>query len=252
MVSFENLNLDFLHSAIMTGDLNSLKSAQSSFVKCEYSLPLDIDCALVYMDSLFSTNILVSSTDGLARLEIQDEEMIISEELESEGFGGGKLIKLIAGKDRRCLYILDNLGQVHIICTLTLTVLRSFKDVKVTDLVLLEEENSSELQFLLVTQDSSGSYLELRNSRTYQVNYRLQVSELCVPLVADLSQDTPMMLEGTADDVMAPENITKLRLRGITEGIPQVKYILRLDMAQVMGYEVMTGLYWKMFPLKYY
>ena len=229
MVSFENLNLDFLHSAIMTGDLNSLKSAQSSFVKCEYSSPLDIEGALVYMDSLYSTSILVSSTDGLARLEVQDEEMIISEELESEGFGGGTLIKLICGKDRRRLYLLDNLGQVHIICAFTLTVLRSFKDVIVTELVLLEEENSSELQFLLVTQDSSGSYLELRNSKTYQVNYRLQVSEFCVPLVADISQDTPMMLEGTADNVLAPENITKLRLRGITEGIPQVKYFLELD-----------------------
>ena len=206
----------------MSGDLNALKSAQSSFMQREYRVPLEIDGAQIYMDTLLTTRIIVSSPGGLVRLDIQEQELVICEELDSESFGGAGVIKLIPGKDRSKLYLLDDLGHVHIICTFTLTVLRSFKDVRVSELVLLEEEDSRELQFLLVAQDSSGSYLELRNSRTYQLNYRLRVSEFCVPVAAEVSQDTPMVLEGTADDVLLPEYINKLRLRGITEGVPQV------------------------------
>ena len=48
------------------------------------------------------------------------------------------------------------------------------------------------------------------------------MGELCVPVKAELSPDTPLILEGTWDEVLRPGVVNKLRLRGITEGVPEV------------------------------
>ena len=58
-------------------------------------------------------------------------------------------------------------------------------------------------------------------------NYLLcfKVSDFCVPLAAELSQETPMVVEGVNEDVLRPHLVNKLRVRGVTEGVPEVSYI---------------------------
>ena len=58
----------------------------------------------------------------------------------------------------------------------------------------------------------------------------LQVSEFCVPLRSEVSPETPMVVEGTSEDVLRPDLVTKLRIRGITEGVPEVDTLLKSTM----------------------
>ena len=62
---------------------------------------------------------------------------------------------------------------------------------------------------------------------SYLQNYLLcfKVSDFCVPLAAELSQETPMVVEGVNEDVLRPHLVNKLRVRGVTEGVPEVSYI---------------------------
>ena len=51
-----------------------------------------------------------------------------------------------------------------------------------------------------------------------------KVGDLCVPVSYEPSQETPpLLLEAVNDDVLRPHLVQRLRVRGVTEGVPEVK-----------------------------
>ena len=50
----------------------------------------------------------------------------------------------------------------------------------------------------------------------------LIVKKLSMILPFVFAKDSIMVVEGTADDILKPEAVDKLRIRGITEGVPEV------------------------------
>ena len=57
-----------------------------------------------------------------------------------------------SSQDKARIYCLDCEGRIHVLCTLTYSVIKTYSEVNVVDLVLLEEEGEREFQFLLTVQ----------------------------------------------------------------------------------------------------
>jgi hypothetical protein len=93
---------------------------------------------------------------------------------------------------------------------------------KVTDLTVLEDEGSDPVQLMLITRDTTSTnlYLEIRHLTGFQLVFRVAISPFSHLMKAALSQEIPMLLEGESSGGAA---LTKLRLRGIAEGVPEVR-----------------------------
>jgi len=223
---FCDLDLDFLHSSILKADFAALKTAQSKLEKNEFSLDnLELTRALIYSHHITGDTVMLAvHSDGLSLCNLHNDRVSVRCELLAEAFGDVNILHMQMDKGKRRLYALDSAGCIHVVCLRILCVIQILDEVRVKEMQLLEEEADQEFRFLLITKDSSGDlFLEIRSSNSFQLTYRLKVAELCVPVAAELSVETPMVIEGTADDVLKPDVINKLRLRGVTEGIPEVR-----------------------------
>jgi kinetochore-associated protein 1 len=95
---------------------------------------------------------------------------------------------------------------------------------KVTDLTVLEDEGSDQVQLMLITRDTTSTnlYLEIRHLTGFQLVFRVAASPFSYLMKAALSQEIPMLLEGE-ESSGGGAALTKLRLRGIAEGVPEVR-----------------------------
>jgi hypothetical protein len=95
---------------------------------------------------------------------------------------------------------------------------------KVTDLTVLEDEGSDQVQLMLITRDTTSTnlYLEIRHLTGFQLVFRVAASPFSHLMKAALSQEIPMLLEGESSSGGGAA-LTKLRLRGIAEGVPEVR-----------------------------
>jgi hypothetical protein len=95
---------------------------------------------------------------------------------------------------------------------------------KVTDLTVLEDEGSDQVQLMLITRDTTSTnlYLEIRHLTGFQLVFRVAASPFSHLMKAALSQEIPMLLEGE-ESSGGGAALTKLRLRGIAEGVPEVR-----------------------------
>ena len=125
------------------------------------------------------------------------------------------------------VYCLDYNGRLHLICPLTLVLIHSWERQGIEDFVLLEDEGSSEARLLVLAKEDGQAdedkSLQILTLPSLSVCYRLTVSWYCRLVQAPLNPDSPLLVEGASDDVLKPDLVTRLRLRGISEGVPDAR-----------------------------
>ena len=219
LYTFSNINLDNLDKFIKAGDVENIRGAQNNIVSSVTEVGEGVvkDCLhLGYGDMLLTTD------RGLVR------DMKSQDYLQIPG-----CIKTLTSKcDPTFILSLDRDGSVHIICPLTLIIIYSWKLTSrassaeaVKDLVIIEDEGSTDIKLLAVTHDSirDESCLLLLDFPSFNVTYRLSVSWFTKLVSPHLSQDTPLVLEGSAEDVLRPDLVSRLKMRGICEGVPEAR-----------------------------
>jgi hypothetical protein len=146
---------------------------------------------------------------------------------------GLPILQLAYSVRSHLLICLDAGGRLHLVSPDHLVVVSTWpvendcettaEPGKVTDLTVLEDEGSDQVQLMLITRDTTSTnlYLEIRHLTGFQLVFRVAISPFSYLMKAALSQEIPMMLEGESSGGGAA--LTKLRLRGIAEGVPEVR-----------------------------
>ena len=114
-----------------------------------------------------------------------------------------------------------------------------WSDDKVTDIVLIEDENDPILKLLMVvesTKDKTAgeTFLQIVQYPNFDLLYRLKVTPFCKLLDVSLNKETPLFVEGSFEalnDENSDLNVSKnevkcvqsLRIRGVTEGNPEAR-----------------------------
>ena len=219
LYTFSNINLDGLDKFIKAGDLEKIRAAQSNIVStvAEVGDGVISDCL-----HLGNREMLLATERGLVR------DMVSQDYLQLPG-----CVKILISKtDPSFLLSLDRDGSLHIVCPLTLIIIHSWSlstrassAEAVKDLVILEDEGSSDIKLLAITQDTirDESFLLLLDFPSFAITYRLSVSWFTRLVSPHLSQDTPLVLEGSAEDVLRPDLVSRLKVRGICEGVPDAR-----------------------------
>ena len=221
--TFDNVELDFFHKALNAGDLDGLKAAQSRIkTGITNATPETVNGCVNVGDSY-----LLATGRGVSRLLLSEDE------LDTEGVEDyvelENCVKLVVSKsDPSTVFCLDKSGRLHGICSSTLVKFFTWapnnKEV-IEDFVLLEDEGSSEAKLMVLTKDcgKKESFFQIIEFPSFTTIYRLAVSWFSRLVVAPLNQDTPMLLEGALDDVLKPDLVTRMRIRGISEGVPEAR-----------------------------
>ena len=133
------------------------------------------------------------------------------------------------------LFCLDSEGSLHIVCSLTRVILRSWRPARnterVVELALLEDEGSVGLELLLLTKDGTKEQggdqpaaIQILSWPGLTTTYRLGVAGFTRLVVTHPSQDIPLLVEGVEEeDALQPSLVTRLRIRGISEGVPEAR-----------------------------
>ena len=216
LYTFSQMELELFHTAILAGDMETIRTSQSRIVGSEEDVGTPVtDCT-----ELDSELVLATDT-GLMR-DLQSGDFL--------PLAG--CVKLVVSKTEPSLLLcLDQEGKLHTICPFTLITLHTWtlnsRDSRaevIQDIVLLEDEGGQEVQLLVVTADKmrEENFLLILDFPSYKTVYRLAVSGFTRLVETHLSQ-TPLVLEGGMDDVLQPDLVTRLRLRGVTEGVPEAR-----------------------------
>ena len=217
--TFSNINLDNLDKFIRAGDLENIRCAQNDIV----SSVMEVGDGVV-KDCLYfgHGDRLLTTERGLVRdMESQDYLQI-----------PGCIKTLTSKSDPTFILSLDRDGSVHVVCPLTLLIIFTWKLTSrassaeaVKDVVIIEDEGSNDIKLLAVTHDSirDESFLLLLDFPSFDVTYRLSVCWFTKLVTPHLSQDTPLVLEGSAEDVLRPDLVSRLKMRGICEGVPEAR-----------------------------
>eukprot|EP00090_Calanus_glacialis_P046972 TRINITY_DN9495_c0_g1_i1.p1 TRINITY_DN9495_c0_g1~~TRINITY_DN9495_c0_g1_i1.p1 ORF type:complete len:2089 (+),score=822.89 TRINITY_DN9495_c0_g1_i1:455-6268(+) len=172
---------------------------------------------------------LLATEKGVARLVLGEEDHEEENVDEDDYLELDDCTKMVVSRsDPTTVFCLDKAGKLHTVCPTTLvrffTWAPDSKEV-MEDFVLLEDEGSSEVKLLVLTKDKmkEESYFQILEFPSFTTTYRLAVSWFSKLVVAPLNQDTPMVLEGASEDVLKPDTVTRMRIRGISEGVPEAR-----------------------------
>ena len=99
-------------------------------------------------------------------------------------------------------------------------------------------------QLLVTTKDSvrDENFLLLLDFPTFNVTYRLSVSWLTKLVTPHMNQETIMVLEGSSEDVLLPDVISRMRVGGICEGVPEARLARLLKRSKFQVGESKTNL----------
>ena len=214
LFTFSHIELERLHTAIMAGDLETIRASQARVVVgVEEVGEVVTDCAVLPTD----LQILSATRTGLVR------DRQAGDSLELAG-----CVKILTSRsDPSILLCLDQEGNIHTVCPLTLVILSSWRPSSrassaeiLQDVILLEDN-----QLLALSEDQlrGEHFLSILDFPTYRTLYKLAVSSSTHLVSSHPSQDSPLVLEGGQEDVLQPELVTRLRLRAITEGVPEAR-----------------------------
>ena len=205
-----------LHTAIMAGDLETIRTCQGRIVGSQREAGGPVS-DVTELDG----DLVVATQAGLVRdLEAGDLLQL-----------PGSVKTVQSRTDPSLLLCLDQQGRLHTVCPLTLIKLhtwtltsRTSSAEVIQDMVLLEDEGGEEVQLLVVTADKMRDehFLIILDFPSYKTLYKLAVSGFTKLVETHLSQ-TPLILEGGMEDVLQPDLVTRLRLRGVTEGVPEAR-----------------------------
>ncbi len=167
----------------------------------------------------------------------------VAKELSLDAMDGLPLLQLAYSVRAHLLICLDAGGRLHLVSPDHMVVVSSWpleendrsatgndcatitESGKVTDLTVLEDDGSDQVQIMLITRDTTTStnlYLEIRHLTSFHLVFRVAASPFSYLMKAALSQEIPMLLEGESSGG-GEAALTKLRLRGIAEGVPEVR-----------------------------
>ena len=216
--SFSNIDLATLDAAVTGGEVERVRAVQSGIVATTTTLGdtgLVADCAL-----LSNTQLLLATERGVVR------DLASHDYLALPG-----CVKLVTSRtDPTLLLCLDREGSISVLCHLTMVRIftwkltsRSSSAEVVEDMVILEDEGSTDIKLLVFTSDSirEENFLLLLDFPSFSVSYRLAVSWFTKLVTPHLSQETPLVMEGTAENVLRPDIVTRIKMRGICEGVPE-------------------------------
>ena len=162
-------------------------------------------------------------------------------ELSVAAFDGQAIKRLAYSRRARLIVCIDAVGRIHLVSPDFMVVVATCPlqaVVVVTDVTVLEDEGSDLVQLMLLTKETTTAagtdnrFLEIRQLNVggpdFKLVFRLAVSPFSHLITAALSQEVPMLLEGggggdKSDPTMDLSAVTKLRLRGIAEGVPEVR-----------------------------
>ena len=104
--------------------------------------------------------------------------------------------------DHQILIARTSGGKLIVFCYLTMMELFEWSDDKVTDIVLIEDENDPILKLLMVVQSTNGktageTFLQIVQYPNFDLLYRLKVTSFCKLLDISLNQETPLFVEGS-------------------------------------------------------
>ena len=154
LFSFSNIDLDSLDTYINSGDMDNIKITQSKIV----SNVSNIGDGVIHHSEVLYDDILLATDKGL----VKDVES-------NDYFSMRGCLKIVKSKtDPTFILCLDKDGTIHVNCPITLLPITSWKLTTrsssaetVTDLVILEDEGSAEIQVRVVTK------ITLDNIRTW-------------------------------------------------------------------------------------
>ncbi|TRY72764.1 hypothetical protein TCAL_00185 [Tigriopus californicus] len=209
------LDLDSLHKAILSQDMESMKSFQSQLAV--EVLPL-MDQELTQSLSSQEFRITASfehltKTDvGSLPMDYLDQAPSFVQQL--------KMSRVL----RNVLFSLDNHGQMHMTCLHTLITLQVWSEEQVLDFVLIEDEGDLKIKILMFIQsmDKTGEYLlQMREHPSFELLYELPVSKVTHLIDCSMNQESPMFIEGTF--IEGSDVISFLRMRGICESVLEAR-----------------------------
>ena len=105
-------------------------------------------------------------------------------------------VKVVVSKsDPSTIFCLDKLGKLPTICPATLIRFFTWASDNKEDFVILKDEGSSEVKFLVLSKDlvKEESYLQTLEFPSFTTAYRLAVSWFSRLVVAPLNQNTPLL-----------------------------------------------------------
>lgn len=207
--TLKGIDFDRMHVCISNGELSGLKQVQEAMTS-SLDTPWSQDGALVCLlkceDGVtagFDCGHLVSPTCGPAPCA-RDVT---------------KLTRAVTSCTDVIFCLEEDTGAISTFCPYTMLQIDRWQDeAKVRQLTLIEDEGDSALKLMLVTDEADGTYFQIRAYPTYQVLYKLKVTQYCVILDTCLNQENPMIIEGSTDE---DGKVTSLRLRSICEGSPK-------------------------------
>ena len=217
--SFECVELDFFHHSLSSGDLDSLKGAQERIVSKKIETSIDnIHNCILSRDCY-----LVANQVGITRIMFDNDNINEEDILEIENC----LKMVVSNNDPTTIFCLDKAGQLQIMCPSTLTVLHTWQPPTrdlIEDFVLWEDEGSSDSKMLMIVKNKANElFFQIVDFPSFTVSYRLAVSWYSKLVVPPLNQETPMLIEGASDDVLRPDVVNRMRIRGISEGVPEAR-----------------------------
>ena len=239
---FTSVQLDRFHQALEAGDMEGLQAAQGAIERSVVEVDCEVAGAVHLPCISDSAGVLLITEHGILRPGLlgEQDDLLPTEALQNKPkkVRGEKFIKSLhsltgcaqvvrSEADPTCMYCLDCSGQLHLICPLTLVLLHTWEKQGIEDFVLLEDEGSSETRLLVLVneqgQTEETKSLQILALPSLSVCYRLTVSWYCQLVQAPLNPDSPLLVEGASDDVLRPDLVTRLRLRGISEGVPEAR-----------------------------
>ncbi len=199
---------------------------------------MSLPTSLVHCSLHLAVGGLVLAT-ATSLLLLSSSSWTVAKELSLDAMDGMPILQLAYSVRAHLLICLDAGGHLHLVSPDHMVVVSTWplendktttgndsktttESGKVTDLTVLEDEGSDQVQLMLITRDTTSAnlYLEIRHLTGFHRVFRVAISPFSYLMKAALSQEIPMLLEGESSGGAA---LTKLRLRGIAEGVPEVR-----------------------------
>ena len=224
----KGLDFQSIHLALNNQEYESLKE-----IKNQISIEV-ISMTEGFVASVNSEIPIVITTD-------QNVAMIESNHLANALEVENDLCQILVPKknDHQIILARTRDGKLIIFCYLTMMELFQWSDDKVTDIVLIEDENDPILKLLMVVESTKDkiageTFLQIVQYPNFDLLYRLKVTPFCKLLDVSLNQETPLFVEGSFEalnDENSDLNVSKnevkcvqsLRIRGVTEGNPEAR-----------------------------
>ncbi|XP_071799216.1 kinetochore-associated protein 1-like [Asterias amurensis] len=244
LIRFSNINLEKLNEAIEARDLQLAKELQAS-IRME-----SVDTREVHTEGVcfFTTatcmkkNLIITCGYGEASVAVWSQTNKTTElvrQINTSFFDGRGVVKCRVSGDNRFLFLLDDSYTLSAWDLQSLLMVAFWPDVQVQDFLLVnvnsvntsdknstsKSEQQAQFQLVVLTRPDPDCYLKVFTLPGFQCTYTLTVCGFSTLAEVLPNQETIFLIEGAYDDDEVPsEVISTLRVRCLTEALPETRF----------------------------